>query len=317
VKFRPANVLLRRAQLTLLLATLVPTILLIGVGIVLLALGSGGAVLFGGVLVLALCTTMITGYILGSIYVSRGASMARVQNDFLSSVSHELRTPLTSTRLFIETLRDDRVTDPADRKKCLDLLAREVERLEHLVNKLLELSRMEAGQHPFRRDAVDVDLLVRDSLAAFDAATLERPVQVNLDVTPGLRMVGDHATLVRALVNLLINAWKYTPDNDKQISMHVRDSGRHIEFTIADNGFGVPRREHRHIFQEFNRGQTAVERRTSGLGLGLAFVRMIARAHKGRVEVHSRLGHGAEFRIRLPHGKLATAPVRAATGVAQ
>jgi two-component system phosphate regulon sensor histidine kinase PhoR len=316
VKFRPANVLLRRAQLSMVLATLVPTILLIGVGIILVALGNQAPGIVGGILVLALCLTTLTGYILGSIFVSRGASMARVQNDFLSSVSHELRTPLTSTRLFIETLRDDRVTDPADRKKCLDLLAREVERLEQLVSRLLELSRMEAGQHPFRHDQVDVDALVRDALAAFDAATLTRPTPITVHLLPGMQMVGDHSTLVRALVNLLFNAWKYTPADDKRIVLTVRDAGRHLDFTVSDNGFGVPRREHRKIFKEFSRGQTAIERRTSGLGLGLAFVRMIARAHKGRIDVDSKQGQGAEFRLRLPRGNVDAAPLGAPSGVA-
>ena len=101
-RFRaPAIVHLQRAQMTLMLATLVPTVLMLALGIVMLAVGSGSVNLVSGLLLLAFCTTSLTGYILGSIFVSRGASLAKVQNDFLSSVSHELRTPLTSIRLFI------------------------------------------------------------------------------------------------------------------------------------------------------------------------------------------------------------------------
>src|SRR5262249_28061356 len=109
VRFPPANIQLRRAQLVLVLATLVPTILMTGVGVLLLLVGQRSVI--AGVLVLTFCTSLITGYILVSIFVGKGASLARVQNDFVSSVSHELRTPVTSIRLLIESLADGRLAD--------------------------------------------------------------------------------------------------------------------------------------------------------------------------------------------------------------
>jgi two-component system phosphate regulon sensor histidine kinase PhoR len=311
VRFRaPANVQLRWAQLILMLATLVPTVLMTALAIVLLAIGSDsvGVVLVTGILVLAFCATSITGYILGTIFVQRGASMARVQSDFLSSVSHELRTPLTSIRMFIETLRDDRLTDPEDKHQCLTLLQREVHRLDGLVERLIELSRMETGKHYFERKPVRVDDVVHDALAAFDAGTLPGRVPIDVALDPGLIVVGDRATLAQALVNLLTNAWKYTPEDDKQIHLSARPLGlRHVEIRVEDNGIGIPRDERRHIFDKFERGKLAIERRTSGVGLGLATVRAIVRAHKGRIEVRSRPGNGSEFRIRLHrhHGRAA------------
>src|SRR5215831_2776948 len=148
LKFRaPTNVILRRAQLTLILAALLPTILTTPVGIVILVMHSSAAVtVVGGLLVLAFCTSSLTGYILASIFLSRGASLAKVQQDFLSSVSHELTTPITSVRLFIDTLKSDRVTDPAERAKCLDIIDREMARLDGLVGKLIALSKIEAGR---------------------------------------------------------------------------------------------------------------------------------------------------------------------------
>ncbi len=147
----PANVQLRRAQLVLILAVLVPTLLMLAVGIVMLAVGGSDATsIAAGVLVLTFCTTAITGYILGSIFVERGASMVRVQSDFLSSVSHELRTPLTSIRLFMESLRDSRLT-AHDQQRVIELLGTEVMRLETLVGRVIELSRLESGAHPFAR----------------------------------------------------------------------------------------------------------------------------------------------------------------------
>src|SRR5688500_20165879 len=109
-----------------------------------------------GILVLAFCTSSLTGYILGSILVSRGASLAKVQNDFLSSVSHELLTPITSVRMFSETLRDERVTDPSERARCLEIIDREMARLDILVGKLIALSRLEAGRQPSHSKLVAV-----------------------------------------------------------------------------------------------------------------------------------------------------------------
>lgn len=296
----PANVQLRRAQLVLMLATLVPTVLMTGLGIVLLAVGSSSVGIVIGLLVLTFCTTSITGYILGSIFVSRGASLARVQNDFLSGVSHELRTPLTSIRLFMETLRDQRLTDPEDKEQCLDLLSQEVERLQGLVERLLELSRIETGKHQFERQGVSLDTMVSEALKAFEVATLPAKVPVEVNVQPGLTVYGDRAALAQTLVNLLTNAWKYTPETDKHISVQVRaQKDKWIELIVADNGVGIPKSEQRHIFDKFERGRDAIDSRTKGVGLGLATVRAIVRAHSGRIDVRSKTGEGSVFRILL------------------
>jgi two-component system phosphate regulon sensor histidine kinase PhoR len=298
VRFPPANVQLRRAQLVLILAVLVPTLLMTAVGIVLLAVGSSeAAMITAGVLVLTFCTTAITGYILGTIFLGRGASLVRVQNDFLSSVSHELRTPLTSIGLFIESLRDDRLA-AADKTRVLDLLGTEVARLDTLVGRLMELTRLETGAHIFERQRVDVGEMIGDALAAFDAATLSRPTPITVDVEPGLNVVGDRPFLVRAVANLLINAWKYTGPV-KNIAVIARGTARWIEIVVRDNGMGVKPEERNEIFEEFARGKQAVDSGTPGVGLGLAFVRVVARAHKGRVDVSSHPPQGSAFRLRL------------------
>jgi two-component system phosphate regulon sensor histidine kinase PhoR len=313
VRFPPANVQLRRAQLVLILAVLVPTVLMTAVGIVLLAISSREATtVVAGVLVLTFCTTAITGYILGSIFMGRGASLVRVQNDFLSSVSHELRTPLTSIGLFIESLRDGRL-DPEDQRRVLNLLGTEVGRLDMLVGRLMELTRLETGAHVFERARVEVADVVKDALAAFDAATLAAPTRVEVHIEPGLSIIGDRGTLGRAVSNLLINAWKYT-GADKRISVSARHVGRWLEIVVDDNGPGVATDEKREIFEEFARGRRAVDSGTPGVGLGLAFVRAIARAHRGKVEVTSGPNAGASFRLRLrgapPSAALSSLPGR-------
>jgi two-component system phosphate regulon sensor histidine kinase PhoR len=296
VRFPPANIQLRRAQLVLMLAVLIPTVALTGVGILMLALGRSLSPLIVGVLVLTFCTSGITGYILVSIFVGKGASLARVQNDFVSSVSHELRTPVTSIRLLIESLRNDRLAD-ADKAQVLGLLARETERLEQLVGRVLELSRLESGGHSYHHQQLAVGEIVDEALAAFEAVTLERPTPVQVEAPPGMLVLGDRATLVRAVVNLLTNAWKYTGDH-KLIMVAVASSGRWIEITVRDNGIGIAPDEQREIYEQFHRGRAARESGQPGVGLGLAFVRSIVRAHRGKLDFKSRPGE-TTFRIRL------------------
>lgn len=292
----PANIQLRRAQLVLILVVLVPTVLLEVVGVLLTALGDGGLSVVLGILVLTLCTTGITGYVLGSIFVGKGASLARLQNDFVSSVSHELRTPLTSIRLLIEGLSSEKLAKE-EKQHVLRLLGQETDRLEKLVVRVLELSRMESGAHAFRKNEVLIRDVVCDALAAFDAATIGDPRKIHTRIDPGLVVIGDRDTLVRALVNLLINAWKYT-GAEKDITIAGHRGRRWIELSVIDNGPGIPRDEQGAIFEKFQRGEAASMHHTSGYGLGLAFVRAVARAHRGKIDVVSRPGR-TEMRLRL------------------
>ena len=296
MRFQRVNLQLRRAQVVLMLAVLLPTIMMTAVGIVLLVTSSGSVpAIVSGVLVLTFCTSGITGYILGSIFVAKGANLARVQNDFVSSVSHELRTPLTSLHLLIESLRDGRLED-TERAQVLSLLARETGRLEVLVGRVLELSRLQSS-YDFAREPVDIGSLVEEAIAAFDAVTLTNPTKITRDIAPNLVVSGDRSTLVRALVNLLTNAWKYTGD-DKQIAISASDNGRWLEITVRDNGVGIEPEEQREIFEQFRRGRAAEDSGAPGVGLGLSFVRAIVRGHGGKLTFESHPGD-TRFRIRL------------------
>jgi two-component system phosphate regulon sensor histidine kinase PhoR len=305
VRFPPAIIQLRRAQIVLMLAVLVPTIMLIGLGIVMLATSESSVSIAIGVLVLAFTSTAVTGYILVTIFVGKGASLARVQNDFFSSVSHELRTPLTSIRLLMESLADGRLGE-TERRQVISLLSRETERLEHLLVRTLDLSRIQSGRHAFDMQPLTMAELASESVAAFDAATLTRPTPITLDLEPGLIVIADRGTLVRAVVNLLINAWKYSGD-DKRITLRAHTNKRRVEILVQDNGIGLDPLERRDLFEGFVRGKAAVEQRAPGVGLGLAIVRAIVRAHRGKVDIlESAPGKGSKFRISLPRPRVAT-----------
>lgn len=283
------------------LAALIPTVLMTVIGIVLLATGgSKSASVVGGILVLAFCATALTGYVLGTIFVTRGASLAAVQNEFLSSVSHELRTPLTSIRMFIDTLREGRVKDESEKQRCLAVIHQELARLDGLVGKLFTLSKIESKHAAFDRRPVAIAAVIDEALLAFEAIKFGGAVELGVTMEPGLMVQGDRSALAQAIANLLGNSWKYTPAEGKKIQIAASGDPAHVFITVSDNGIGIPRAEQEIIFDKFQRGQAALDSGSTGTGLGLAIVRAIVKAHRGRVEVRSEQNEGARFRIVLP-----------------
>ena len=294
---------LHRARLIFMLTAVIPTIFMTVIGIVLIVTGAKTIGVVGGILVLALCATALAGYALGTMFVTRGASLAAVQNEFLSSVSHEVRTPLTSIRMFIETLREGRVTDPAETQRCLTIVHQELGRLDGLVGKLSTLSRIESRHTAFDRRAVAVSEIVSEALVALDALRLGAEMELHVAVEPGLVVKGDGAALSQAVANLLANAWKYTPADGKRIDVKATADASHVTIEVADNGPGVSLEEREVIFEKFQRGSAAAGNGTVGTGLGLAVVRAIVSAHGGKVDVRGDTARGAAFRIVLPRSR--------------
>jgi two-component system phosphate regulon sensor histidine kinase PhoR len=286
------------------LTALIPTILMTAIGIVFLAIGgSKSMALVGGILVLSFCAVALAGYVIGTIFVTRGASLAAVQNEFLAQVSHELRTPLTSIRMFIDTLREERVHEDAEKQRCLTVINQELKRLDGMVGKLIELSKIEHRHAVFDRRMVTVADIVADALASFEAVSVGSEVDLCVKLQPDLVVFGDRAALAQAVGNLLGNAWKYSPLQGKKIDITAAADAKHITITVGDNGGGIRNSESETIFEKFSRGTAAKQGGSQGSGLGLAIVRALVEAHQGKVDVKSDDGHGARFRIVLPRRK--------------
>ena len=274
------------------------------IGIVFLAIGgSKSMALVGGILVLSFCAVALAGYVIGTIFVTRGASLAAVQNEFLAQVSHELRTPLTSIRMFIDTLREDRVHDDAEKQRCLTVINQELKRLDGLVGRLIELSMIEHRHAVFNRRMVTVADIVADALASFEAISVGSEVDLCVKLQPDLVVFGDRAALAQAVGNLLGNAWKYSPSQGKKIDITAAADAKHVTITVGDNGGGIRDSESEEIFEKFSRGTAAKQGGSQGSGLGLAIVRALIEAHQGKVDVKADDGHGARFRIVLPRRK--------------
>jgi two-component system phosphate regulon sensor histidine kinase PhoR len=306
MRFRtPASVELRRAQVLLILAALLPSSLATIAAILVLVLANRATDVVLGILVLVFGLLAITGVVFVQVFLRRGDTMARLQNDFVSTVSHELRTPLTSIRMFVETLAMGRVKHPEESRRVLELLAKEVTRLEGLVERVLELARLEAGKRAFVRKPTAVAAIIDGALEAFEVMRLAGggpDATIVKSVEGGLTVDVDQAAVEQALLNLLMNAYKYTGD-DKRITVSAVAHGRRVEIAVTDNGPGISRQDQRIIFDRFERGGDPTRAETQGTGMGLAVVNLIVKAHRGKVEVRSEPGAGATFRMLLPRSQ--------------
>jgi two-component system phosphate regulon sensor histidine kinase PhoR len=251
---------------------------------------------------LVLVGTVVT---LGS--AAREIRLSRLQTDFVSSVSHELRTPLTSIRLFVETLQSQRLQDPRKVQECLDLLAHETDRLSRMIERVLDLARMEAGRRVYEFEPVPPVELAGDALRALRSHRLlaDDPDSVVVDVPADLPDVRvDRDAIVEALLNLLQNAVKYTP-NPRTILLQGVAEGAFVGLAVRDNGPGIPKRDRKRVFEKFYQVDTRLSSPAQGTvdrgsGLGLSIVRAVARAHGGRVQLDTELGRGSTFTLWLP-----------------
>jgi two-component system phosphate regulon sensor histidine kinase PhoR len=258
----------------------------------------------------SLSLTMVAGIVATFAYLKRGATLSRLQTEFVNKVSHDLRTPLTSIRMFVETLQMRRLQDPIKVQQCLDVLSQESARLSAMIDRLLGWARMEAGKRNYQTERERVGNLVDAALEAFEPQRLSGDqVEIMRDVPEGLPDLAiDLAAMSEALLNLLQNAFKYT-GAAKQIGVRARAGQGTVEIEVWDNGPGIPLPEQKRIFEKFYRARDIQAGAVEGSGLGLAIVQHIVVAHGGQVTVHSEVGHGATFKVSLP----AIAPERIST----
>jgi len=289
----------RRIVILLVSLVIIPTFLLVSLGVILLFLGEAQLNLLMGILVMVLSGAAVTGVILVWVFVRREASLSRLQSDFVSKVSHELKTPLTSIRLFSETLAMRR-GDPTAEQKCIEGLERETTRLQELIDRLLDWGRMESGMREFVIRETDLKSIIDNALDAFETHRQRRSVDLSVQIPrETLRVWADRGAVSDALLNLLTNAYKYGGDPVK-VSVTVEELPSVVKVKVTDNGAGIPDIEHKRIFQKFYRVDDRLSREREGSGLGLAIVKHVMKAHGGRVELESHPGSGSTFALVLP-----------------
>lgn len=283
-----------------------PAALLLTVGVLVLVFGHQAHDIVFGVLILSLAATLIAGITATVVYVRRGTSLAKLQAQFVQKVSHDLRTPLTSIRMFVETLQEGRLDrEPEKVHECLEVLGRETDRLQAMVERLLEWARMEAGKRVYQPERVPVAAVVDAALEGLDSQVklsgLSPVTHLQRFLTEDLPPINvDPEAMSDALLNVLSNALRYTPDDNKQITVRAVHRDKEVVITVSDNGPGIAHQEQTRIFEKFYRVVDPALPEVEGTGLGLAMVHHIVRAHGGKVTVQSEVGKGASFHLSLP-----------------
>jgi two-component system phosphate regulon sensor histidine kinase PhoR len=225
--------------------------------------------------------------------------LEKVRKDFVANVSHELRTPITAIRGYSETLQGGALKDPENAPKMVDIIHRQSERLSELVEDLLELSRLESRQIQLAEAPVDVTEAAQRALEAVRPKARDRGTQLELQIPPGTRALGDQRAVEQVLLNLVDNAVKYTPANGHVwVSAQVVDGA--VELRVRDDGPGIEPRHLPRIFERFYRVDKGRSRDMGGTGLGLSIVKHLVTAMKGDVRVESGPRGGSTFFVQLP-----------------
>ena len=223
-----------------------------------------------------------------------------MRNQFVFAATHELRTPLANIRAYAETLELNSLTDPEQQKSFLNVITTEATRLSRFVDELLNISRMEAGSVMLNRSETDVDRVCCEIAEMIRPQMEQKRIQFCVNVAPKLpKLLWDKDKMSAAVVNLLGNAAKYTPE-DGRVTLNVTATSSNLEITVEDSGIGIRAEELPKVFDKFFRSDDARIRDIPGSGLGLAFTQEVARLHRGKVTAHSELNKGTKFVLSVP-----------------
>ncbi len=223
-------------------------------------------------------------------------TLERYRKEFVSNISHELRTPITAIQGYLETLADGKVDDQETHDKFMNIINKQADRLGHIVEDLLKLSRIETGNLEFEWQ--EIKPLIHSAVGICKERALKKNITIEVNLEMELSAKLNQNLLQQALVNLIDNAIKYSPEGSKiVVSATQVDDG--ISLNVKDQGPGISEEHHERLFERFYSVDKARSKELGGSGIGLAIVKHIARAHGGREAVISRLGEGSTFSLIL------------------
>jgi two-component system phosphate regulon sensor histidine kinase PhoR len=232
--------------------------------------------------------------------ITRLKELEIIRQDFVANVSHELRTPLTTIKGYAETLLEGALKEEVA-FQFVQVIKRHTDRLTKIVEDLLMLSKIESKEFQLKIEFVSLPDFINDVIDFVKEAAEKKEISISQSKITSSQAVGaDRNYLEQIFINLLDNAIKYTHEGGKVTISAIEKDKREIQFSIEDDGMGIPREDIPRIFERFYRVDKGRSQELGGTGLGLSIVKHLVQAHGGRVWVESQLGEGSTFYFTLP-----------------
>ena len=252
--------------------------------------------------VIVVIATLSFGIAVAVRGVKREMQLVRLQGEFTASVTHEFKSPITSIKLVLERIASRHILNTTTLTEYLAAVGREADRLEALVNRLLETHRIQSGQKRYNIEPHRAAAIAETAIAHYRAQADAKHIRVALEVEdPSRESALDRRAIQDSLENLIDNAIKYSPPHTT-VDVIVRHDDSELVIAVHDRGIGIDAADLPRIFDRFYRGRLGEAQSVNGTGLGLAIVKAIVKGHGGKVEASSAPGQGSEFRMRIPAG---------------
>lgn len=242
----------------------------------------------------------------GELYASAAEreALEESRRNLFAAISHDLRTPLASLRVMTEALADGMVDDPATTARYLATMRGQIGQLNHLIDDLFEVARIDAGALKLDLQRVIPGVLVGDAVDGIQAQASEKGITLRCEAEANLPPLFIAPPQIgRVLSNILSNAIRHTPSGGS-VTLFAKALGNYVVFEVSDTGEGIAPEDLPHILERFYRGEKSRSRATGGAGLGLAIAKGIVEAHGGAIWVESTLGRGTQVRFTVPSERM-------------
>ena len=232
--------------------------------------------------------------------VSKELQLSKMKSDFISTVSHEFKSPLTSIRHITDMLVFKRVPTESKKQEYYEIIQQQSERLSHLINNILEFSKLEEGEKKFRFEPVFIDQILQEIVVSFKNSIPDKDYKVIYKQGNHLPKINaDKVAITQVIHNLLDNAFKYSGNSDL-IEVYAKSDKKSVIISVKDYGIGIPSEEKDKIYSRFYRIRNDHSQLVKGSGIGLTIVKQIIESHGGTIFLESKVGSGSTFSIKLP-----------------
>ncbi|MBI2618897.1 MAG: hypothetical protein HYW57_02340 [Ignavibacteriales bacterium] len=261
---------------------------------------AGKSLMIYYILTVSIVLLIVVGIVFIFRDISREQHVSKMKSEFIANVSHEIKTPVATIRTLAENLNEGWVAEQKKQEEYFHLIARETERLSHLVENILDFSRIEAKRKSYQKQMTSGGDLIHKTLEQFRLLTDGQGVKLRERIPPNLPRINvDPEAIEQALLNLFDNAVKYSRE-EKLVEVSTEVTANYLRVKVSDHGHGIEKRDLEKIFEKFYRIDSRNGKKIPGSGIGLTLVKEIIEAHGGKVTVESELDKGSTFVLSIP-----------------